>query len=98
MSCGATPSPPEVIAQDAAYYAKPPTWRQIGYLRGATKRAGKSLADLIRAGIEHGRIHESTPVPADREDAVKFMMDTMSRPQVGALFEIAHTWDPRRES
>lgn len=93
MSCGAEPSPPEVFDQHARDQ-RVPTSRQARYLEEAAKRNGKTVAQLIQAGIEHRRLHHSTPCPQPGPDeSATWIQDTLTRSQAGALFEIIHAWE-----
>ena len=93
MSCGAQPSHPEVFELHARDQ-RAPTWRQAKFLEAAAKRNGKTVRQLIRAGIEHKRLHDSTPCPSPGpDDSAKFVVDVLTRSQAQALFEVVSAWD-----
>ena len=82
---GAKPTPPEILARNAAD-DRPPTRKQILYLERKTEAHGFTSADLIAAAIELRRL---LPLPADRPRNPNPLLQ-LTRREVGGLFEIVH--------
>lgn len=82
---GAKPTPPEVLAQNAADH-RTPTRKQALYLKRKAGTHGFTPADLVVAAIELRRL---LPLPADRPHSPNPLL-RLTRSEVGGLFEIVH--------
>lgn len=81
------PTPQTIIAENALH-PESPTEKQVHYVYGLCERHGVSVAQLLEWASELGRLIPSVEGDGGLED-----LRALTKPEIGALYEIIHAWD-----